>query len=412
MAAVASPNYNEHPPLNLTRFTENKQISIPTSNKFTLRALRNKNGKYIIGKKGRIYNRNGRTMNESRQNKYKDSIKKESNILDELSKIPCMKYIVGSKGYINDELFTNYKLEGDLFSYIFERNKKINEPDMIQLFIDICSGVQCLHVHHYFHLDLKFENILVEIDRNTRKIKPLLTDFETTQYTDNNQITITDTNPTIGTIGFLDPVLYAQLSRRKSGEIIQLDGFRIDLYALCFILYSMLIRYKYNSTTYSSILFNMLENALGRREDYDNLSQLISTFQSIINHTPFVTTYASKTIDDVTQLLLDNMVYGFLYENGFDPTIKFNLGGIPPIIRTHIILGIGSDQRTFYDSLMDVMRSIKVKQLAPSTPPPPPLLPPSTPPPPPYSNTYRGNNRGGTRRPKKRTHTQKTKTRQ
>jgi serine/threonine protein kinase len=316
----------------------------------------------------------------------------------------------------------------------------MNELDMIQLFIDICSGVQCLHMHHYFHLDLKFENILVEIDRNTGKIKPLLTDFETTQHADNNQIIITDKNSTFGTIGYIDPVLYAQLSRRKSGEIIHLDGFRIDLYALCFMLYSMISRYNYNPTTYSSILYNMLENALGLREDYDNLSQLIITFQSIINHTPFITTYASKTIDDINDLLLNNMVRGFLYENGFDPTIQFNLGGIPPMIRKHIILGIGSDQHTFYKSLSDVMRSINVKQVAqspppppynnytrntPQSPPPPPynnytrntpqststLPSPSLPPPPQYNNNYTGNNRGGTRSPKKRTRIQKTKTR-
>jgi serine/threonine protein kinase len=269
------------------------------SDKFALRVIQNlepngstklnQNGspKWIVGKRAKTPNKTKFVIHEKK-------------ILSGLEN-PCKDQIAHMIRYNNttNELFTNYKADGDLFKYLFEPvkvfnpKKELNEQAVIKIFIDVCNAVNCLHKNGYYHLDLKFENVL--ISKKDGSIRVFLTDFELTQHSENPpECVIDDDHPFIGTIGYTLDNIIIDAESRKQGQSVKINGFHADLYALCVMLYTLILEYSITNEVCKQLLLNMLftannDNPLFSIKDtvypnktiYNNLNELITAFTSL-----------------------------------------------------------------------------------------------------------------------------------
>tara|TARA_B100000401_G_scaffold436812_1_gene381033 strand:- start:478 stop:1506 length:1029 start_codon:yes stop_codon:yes gene_type:complete len=74
------------------------------------------------------------------------------------------------------EIFDYYE-NGDLFTYLFEKNNNVSFYEKINIFKKIVNIIVELHKNDYTHRDIKCENILVDIDSNG-EIQPILIDLD------------------------------------------------------------------------------------------------------------------------------------------------------------------------------------------------------------------------------------------
>jgi serine/threonine protein kinase len=101
-----------------------------------------------------------------------------------------------------------------------------NQPEAIELFLDICSGLAYAHEQGVIHRDLKPGNILF-VDGI-----PKVADFGLGRELDRQTTTITQTNMRLGTIAYMAP---EQMRDAKDVD------HRADVYSLGKILYELLI---------------------------------------------------------------------------------------------------------------------------------------------------------------------------
>ncbi len=307
MAAAVDPAENTRI-INGVSYKINTSINVPTSNKFTFRVLKsNKSTNQIIGKK-------------AKKNGDKKFVKKERNILSDLE--PCKEQIAHLRNYNNstNELFTNYKADGDLFDYIKLniKNKTLTETNAINIFINVCKAVNCLHTKGFYHLDLKFENVLIKKNPDGT-IMVFLTDFETTQQSLHPPICILNKeHPVIGTFGYtLDWILVYLEFPHKNTDELQFNGFHQDLYSLCVMLYILLISCKNSNIVYLTILLKMLNTAISSNpihkqpmsnELYRNLNEIIAEFEKNYKVQSNNTQPPEPTLDTIEDILITGQI--------------------------------------------------------------------------------------------------------
>lgn len=300
-------------------FNVNSRFTPLQSDKFILRVVQNSNGsqKWIVGKRAK-------TPNKTK------FVKHEKNILSGL-KNSCQDRITHMIRYNNtkNELFTNYKADGDLFAYLFESNKNINKQAVIKIFIDVCKAVNCLHENGYYHLDLKFENVLISKNKD-ENVTVFLTDFEMTQHSMNPpECVIDDDHPYIGTDGYTLDNISIYIKLRTQGQSIKINGFHADLYALCVMLYTLILEYSITNEVCKQLLLNMLftannDNPLFFIKDtvypnktiYNNLNELITAFTSLNSKQSNTTNqFNTTTLVMVEDILIERQINIFLHSN-------------------------------------------------------------------------------------------------
>jgi serine/threonine protein kinase len=204
---------------------------------------------------------------------------------------------------------------------LFDPKKELNEQAVIKIFIDVCTAVNCLHKNDYYHLDLKFENVL--ISKKDGSIKVFLTDFELTQHSKNPlECVIDDDHPYIGTDGFILDNISIGIKLRTQGQSVKINGFHADLYALCVMLYILILEYSITNEVCKQLLLNMLftansDNPLFSINDtvypnkkiYNNLNELITAFTSLNSKQSNTTTLVM-----VEDILIERQINIFLYK--------------------------------------------------------------------------------------------------
>lgn len=113
---------------------------------------------------------------------------------------------------------------GDLRKMVRNNGKPLSEKQMLDVMVPIGNAVQCLHRNRMLHLDIKPDNAVMRIDRNTGSVEPVLIDFGISTHF-NIDGTPTSKTPSQGISPGYSPIeQYAQVNHFDP---------RIDVYAFC-----------------------------------------------------------------------------------------------------------------------------------------------------------------------------------
>lgn len=132
----------------------------------------------------------------------------------------------------------------DLYSYVFENNIKLTIIDIRSIFFKICLGVKAMHEAGIAHLDIRPENILIDV--NTKN--PLLSDFGGSCVSDTCDMCKNVISPTGGKLSIYFPP-------ELNASNILFDHFKVDMYSLG-ILLLVLIEGKFPASDNDNVILS------------------------------------------------------------------------------------------------------------------------------------------------------------
>ena len=151
----------------------------------------------------------------------KERVEREIEILEKINHINVIKIIKIIKNPDNIYIIMEFCENGELFSYIVEK-QNLDEEEAAYYYYQLINGLECLHHYGIVHRDLKPENLLLS-KKNILKI----IDFGLSNYY--NEIDLLSTP--CGSPSYASPEMV-------SGN--KYDGFLIDIWSSGIILYAML----------------------------------------------------------------------------------------------------------------------------------------------------------------------------
>tara|TARA_Y100000768_G_scaffold388590_1_gene385409 strand:+ start:938 stop:1696 length:759 start_codon:yes stop_codon:yes gene_type:complete len=158
-------------------------------------------------------------------NKLTRGNRNEFNILSSLNhpNIIDIKSVYHNKIHFN--IVMDFFKNGDTYN-LFKNKKELKPEELVSNYLKFIKPVKYLHKKLYAHLDLKFENYLIDDDNNF-----ILIDFELTRKYFHDYYSLHDLKHPCGTSGYMAP------------EIInRLYGPTSDIYSLGRMFYTLAVR--------------------------------------------------------------------------------------------------------------------------------------------------------------------------
>jgi len=207
-----------------------------------------------------------------------------------------VKYYTVNKTNANNPnytIYTPFDKTGDLISYL-ESSRNLSHEIVVFLFKQILEGVQCMHEHKIYHIDLKLENVMY----NDGDVK--IIDFEAAQKAPDRICKY---------IGYITKA-YALPFIVKTSKYtwnFNFNGFHQDLYSLGCMLIIMCCACSLHITPYKKVLQNILYTV------DTSVSECINSLLEIYTHKNLMATYKSalesiqptKKYNSVNELLSD-----------------------------------------------------------------------------------------------------------
>jgi len=116
-------------------------------------------------------------------------------------------------------------VEGRLLRDLLNQERKLPVDRAVNLTLDLCDALDCMHKHGVVHRDLKPENIMVDAEDRIKII-----DFGIAIKEDARRITFVDMSATLGTPDYISP---EQVKGQRGDQ-------RSDIYSLGVMFYEML----------------------------------------------------------------------------------------------------------------------------------------------------------------------------
>ena len=208
-------------------------------------------------------------------------------------------------------IITEYVDGGDLDQYIKDSKKTLDSDEMLKIFLEICVGINALHVNQIIHRDIKPANILIT---KTGHIK--ICDFGICKYLDYNKVT----NTMVGTPFFMSP---EQMHNRYY-------DYKSDVWGIGCVLYFMMYKkYPFNGKSILELKRNIQtkEPVLGNKSYH-------GTLHSILNE--MLNKNKSKRPD--LKVFLENdsndkLLHHYNISSRSSPFQKYNVKSIPIVER-------------------------------------------------------------------------------
>eukprot|EP01117_Protostelium_nocturnum_P018207 TRINITY_DN7570_c0_g2_i1.p1 TRINITY_DN7570_c0_g2~~TRINITY_DN7570_c0_g2_i1.p1 ORF type:complete len:742 (-),score=228.85 TRINITY_DN7570_c0_g2_i1:77-2302(-) len=111
----------------------------------------------------------------------KEEVLREQNLLKKLA-CPYVVTYIGSTQVPGQPicLLMEYCKEGSLSKLL--KSKRISDRLKVKILLDIAKGMNFLHYNHFYHRDLKPDNVLVVSPHENASISVKITDFDTARY--------------------------------------------------------------------------------------------------------------------------------------------------------------------------------------------------------------------------------------
>ena len=141
-------------------------------------------------------------------------MKREAEIHSKLNHPNIIGFIESfvEEGYFY--IVLEYAKEGNLLDYLNKHNSELKLADKLQIFLEICKGLEVLHSKGILHRDLKCENVLLSTDSDG-KLLVKLADFGASRDVTN----VTGKLTLIGTPSYVSPELLTGKSYGKANDI-------------------------------------------------------------------------------------------------------------------------------------------------------------------------------------------------
>ncbi|KRX10573.1 Protein kinase-like domain [Pseudocohnilembus persalinus] len=222
--------------------------------------------------------------------------------IDALKKLDSPNIIKLKSQYVSDNfvcLFTEYCNKDNLQKYIRgQPQQHLNEPETINIMIDILTGLGTMHRNEYIHRDLKPENIFLNEENGNLVAK--IGDLGFTKKLLSNQLTHT----CLGTDGYMAP------------EIIQKQPYnsKVDVWGLGCIIFEML---------YGTVPFQLNWGVDTVRSYYTGQKLQI---EQIIRDNRYITREKNNIVSsDMKQLLINMLSIQPQDRFGFDDIYRHTL---------------------------------------------------------------------------------------
>ncbi|XP_054160172.1 uncharacterized protein LOC128958352 [Oppia nitens] len=182
-------------------------------------------------------------------------------------------------------MFIEYANYGDLAEYLWRwcDSKDLNETTIYEIFSQICSGVEYMHLNGYAHRDLKLQNVLVFDIKNEDSLVYKLCDFGSSRRT----LLQTD-----GSIKLSTTIVGSLRTMAPEVAICEYNPIVADIYSLGVILYQL---------THSGYYpFDLSPSVCSIKQKIKIITQMKMSFNSLI-----IKSSVSKHLNDMLVRLLD-----------------------------------------------------------------------------------------------------------
>lgn len=143
-------------------------------------------------------------------------------------------------------IIMRYYPSGSLLRY-YRSLKTMKKSVMLSLLSDVCKGIEIMHKEGFTHNDLKSDNVLVEIDMNTKKPRAVLSDFGISRVLDSQSVMKVHSFKTVQVRGlsmpYASPEAINLFRHNTNGKAIDPMQYKSsDVYSYACIILEVMIR--------------------------------------------------------------------------------------------------------------------------------------------------------------------------